>query len=265
MIIASIIIVTKNQKHFLEKTIPTLLNQKIKDQFEIIVVDSGSTDGAREYIEKINKIKLIKISPQGFKFANAFNTNAKEAKGKYLVRLSGDCVPQGDQWLSEIVKSFEDESVGGVFGKYILSGKKGYTYPNFWSASRFPKRKTRYSVKPYPFMGVGFFNLTPDRKVYEFAGGCCAVRKDIWEKRPFNERLLAGEDAEYSWFLHLIGYDVLYSPKIEVLHEHKIDPLGSVKAYSGLDKWSLVFSWEILRYWIGRVLGHDPYKGMYRT
>ena len=48
---ASVIIITKNQKEFLHQTIPTLLSQKFSGSFEIIVVDSGSTDGAVEYVK----------------------------------------------------------------------------------------------------------------------------------------------------------------------------------------------------------------------
>lgn len=264
MIIASIIIITKNQKGFLEKTIPTLLNQKTEGQFEIIVMDSGSEDGAKEYVKKIGSIKLIEIQPENFKFANTFNTGAKTAKGKYLVRLSGDCIPVGTRWLSEIIKGFEDEEVGGVFGKYVISGRAGYTYPNFWPESRFPSKKVRYSIKIYPFIGTSFLNITLSPKIYDFAGGCCAIRKDIWEKRPFNEKLIAGEDAEYSWFLHVIGYDVIYNPNIKVLHEHKIDLVSSARAYSGFSKWSLVFTWEILKYWIIRIFGNDPYSSLAR-
>jgi rhamnosyltransferase len=255
MIIASIIIVTKNQKDFLEKTIPVLLSQKVKEDFEIIIVDSGSKDGAKEYVQKIKSIKLVSITPENFKFANAFNTGAREAKGKYLVRLSGDCTPIGTQWLNEIIKGFEDDLVGGVYGKYVISGRKGYAYPNFWPAWRFPNKKVRHSVKPYPFAA----------NVFDFAGGCCAIRRDIWKQRPFNEKLIAGEDAEYSWFLHVIGYDVVYNPNIKVLHEHKVDPVASARTYSGLEKWNLVFGWEISKYWIKRCFGNDPYRRFNRS
>ena len=262
MILASIIIVTKNQKNFLEKTIPTLLNQKIEEQFEIIVVDSGSRDGAKEYVKKIGSVRLIEIPPENFVYAHAFNLGAMQAKGKYLVRLSGDCIPQGKNWLSEMVKPFDSPKVGGSFGKYILSGKKGFGYPDYWPSWRFPKKQTRYSVKPFLFMGAGLLNFSLGKNVYEFAGGCCAVRKEIWQKRPFNESLLAGEDGEYSWFLHLIGYDIVYNPRAKVIHEHKINIKKSVKTYLGTTKWNWVFNMAIWKYWLQRLKGIDPYKNI---
>ena len=110
-------------------------------------------------------------------------------------------------------------------------------------------------------MGAGVLNFSLGKNVYEFAGGCCAVRKSTWEKRPFNERLLAGEDAEYSWFLHLIGYDIVYNPKAVALHEHKKDLGKTLRTYPGFNKWNWIFNQNIRVYWLKRIfLGEDPYK-----
>lgn len=260
MIIASIIIVTKNQKNFLEKTIPVLKKQ-IQGEYETIVVDPGSTDGAREYCMK-NQVKVVDISPKNFNYAHAFNIGAAQANGTYLVRLSGDCIPLREDWLSEMVKPFKDPKIGGVFGKYVLSGRKGFGYPDYWPAWRFPKKYTVYSVKPFLFMGAGLLNFSLGKNVYEFAGGCCAIRKKIWQKRPFNESLLEGEDAEYSWFLHIIGYDIVYNPKAEVVHEHRVDIRKTIKNILGITKWNWIFNVVIWKYWLQRLKGINSYKNI---
>lgn len=258
--IASIIIVTKNQKSFLEETIPTLLKQKLEEKFEIIVVDSGSTDGAIRYIKTL-PVRLVKYKGS-FNCARAFNLGASKARGKYLVRLSGDCVPQDNLWLKELLAGFLDEKVGGVFGKYIISGKKGYGYPDYWPKSRFPNKLKRYHIKPIFLMGILGIG---GKRAFDFTGGCCAVRKSIWKKRALNEKLIEAEDAEYSWFIHLIGYDIVCNPKAQVLHEHKKNILKTIKNYSGLSKWNIIFAWSIVKYWIQRLAGKDIYKDFYFT
>lgn len=265
---ASIIIITKNQKGHLQKTLPILLSQEFDDKYEIIVVDSGSTDGAIKYIESL-PVHLVKIEPKEFKFAKAFNIGTKNAKGDYLIRLSGDAIPIGDTFLLEMVQSFKDKTVGGVYGMYTITGREGYTYPDFWSADRFPKDITRYKATPTFMMGVNFFGLEfGDDKVREyafnFAGGCCAIRRSVWMKRPFNENLIGGEDAEYAYFLHLIGYNIVCNPEAKVIHEHKIkaNRENSWHGNLGLSIWRWVFNWEIAKYWIQKTLLKDPYSNL---
>jgi glycosyltransferase involved in cell wall biosynthesis len=255
---ASVVIITKNQKNYLQKTLPILLGQDFEGGFEIIVVDSGSKDGAREYVESLG-VRLVNYEGE-FNYARAFNLGASKAKGKFIVRLSGDVIPLKKDFLKQITRPFRDSEVGGTYGRYTISGGKGYGYPDYWPAWRFPKKEKKYHIRSVFLMGVpGIGGL----RVYDFAGGCCAVRREIWEKRGFNERLIAGEDAEYAWFLHLIGYDIVCNPKAVVLHEHKINRSKTARAYLGLNKWNLIFNWEILKYWIGRVSSKDPYQEMH--
>lgn len=157
---------------------------------------------------------------------------------------------------------FADPKVGGTFGKYEISNKSGYTYPDFWPASRFPKQIQRYVITPFFLMGAEVSSFSFGKNMFEFAGGCCAVRRSIWEKRHFNEMLLAGEDAEYSWFLHLIGYDVVCNPKAQVLHEHKINLEKNTRKYINFSNWNFQFKVNIWKYWIERIFGKDRYKNM---
>jgi rhamnosyltransferase len=260
---ASIVVVTKDQKEFLKQTILTLKNQIYKGSYEIIVVDSGSRDGALDFCKK-EKITLVNKSSKNFNYADAFNQGARKAKGRFLVRLSGDAIPIDKNFLQEILLPFSDPKVGVTFGKYIISGKKGYGYPNFWPEWRFPKELKRYVVKPTFLMGAEIFFFSFGKNMFEFAGGCCAIRRSIWEKRGFNEKLTAGEDAEYAWFLHLIGYDIVCNPRAEVLHEHKINLVKTTRKYLGFEKWNFEFKLNIWKHWLRRIIvGVDPYKGMH--
>jgi len=262
----SVIIITKNQKNILQKSLPVLLDQNLKGEYEVIVVDSGSTDGARKYVKSL-PVQLLKIKPKTFNFAKAFNVGAQKAKGKYLIRLSGDVIPIGKNWLNQITRPFRDPETGGVYGVYTITGRKGYGYPDFWPAERFPKKLTKYSVKPTFLMGVNMFgyqfgNDITREKVFNFAGGCCAIREKTWRKRPFNESLFGGEDAEYAWFLHLIGYNIVCNPKAKTIHEHKLNK-SKDKAFlasRGITKWQWIFNWQIIKYWLQRLIFVDPFK-----
>ncbi|MBI2326944.1 glycosyltransferase [Candidatus Curtissbacteria bacterium] len=254
--IASVVVITKNQKDLFKKSLPIILNQKLKGSYEIIVVDSGSTDGAVEYIKSL-PVKLVQIRLEKFNYAFAFNKGASQAKGEYLIRLSGDCIPLRSDFIRELIGSFKDNKVGGAYGKYTISGKKGYGYPSYWPASRFPKELVRYSTKRKMFTGIVEIGKART-EIFNFAGGCCAIRKSIWVKRPFNEKLSEGEDAEYAWFLHTAGYDIVYNPKAVVLHEHKLK--FGYELYKWFKPHNLRFWYEILKYWFLRIFGIDLYR-----
>jgi len=265
----SIVIITKNQKNLLQQLIPAIRKQTCKKTFEIIVVDSGSTDGAAEYL-KTQKVTLVQIQPEEFGYVRAFNIGAKQTLGKYLIRLSGDAIPVGSDWLAKLIKPMENPKIGAVYGKYILSGKFGYNYPNFWTADKFPDRKIIFSVKPDCFMGL-FDNLPLQEKfnrIFLLAGACYTIRKEIWDKRPLNEKVIGGDDAEYAFFLHSLGYDVVYNPQAVVLHEHTIRwnrPVWYTNFMDfGISKWQFVFYREILRAWLDRFVVHKYDQLLYR-
>lgn len=216
----SIIIITKNQKDFLQKSIPILLEQKFEEEYEVIIVDSGSTDGAIDYI-KSKPIKLVEIRPKFFNYAEAFNAGAKVSKGEFLIRLSGDAIPVNENFIEEMIMPFKDPKVGGTYGRYTASGRRGYALPFDWPARRFPEKMTSYSVTPSIIKSL--FSFKHREEITNWAGGCCALRREIWEKRHFNEKITAAEDAEYAVYLHLAGYSIVYNPKAIAVHEHKIN------------------------------------------
>jgi len=89
----SIIIPTFNRAHVIKRAIDSVLNQAFQD-FELIVVDDGSTDGTRELLENTYGTKLRYVYQQNAGVCTARNTGAGLADGKYLIFLDSD------DWLS---------------------------------------------------------------------------------------------------------------------------------------------------------------------
>ena len=107
--------------NFLTKSLKGLLEQSFPlEQFEIIVVDNGSTDGSIEYIEKnYEKVLLIKNN-ENLGFAPANNSAFQIAHGIYFVLLNNDTYPDKD-WLKHLVETAErNDDVGVITGKNIF-------------------------------------------------------------------------------------------------------------------------------------------------
>jgi glycosyltransferase involved in cell wall biosynthesis len=94
MSIVSIVIPAYNNAKFLPEAIESVLDQTYKD-YEIIVVDDGSTDNTKEVLAPyFDKIKYIQQQNQGA--GNARNTGIRHSQGEYIAFLDAD-----DVWLPE--------------------------------------------------------------------------------------------------------------------------------------------------------------------
>lgn len=88
--LVTVYITNHNYEQYVEQSIQSVLNQTMQD-FELIIIDDGSTDNSREIIEEYRCHSNVRILYQDNKGLNATNNVAvKEAKGKYIMRLDAD-------------------------------------------------------------------------------------------------------------------------------------------------------------------------------
>jgi glycosyltransferase involved in cell wall biosynthesis len=209
---ASVVIITKNQRAFLERSLPMLAAQAVPPgaAFEVIVVDSGSTDGAQTVVRAHAPLaRLIEIAPASFGYARAHNLGAAHARGAFLARLSGDAIPQRPDWLRCLLAPFDDPAVAATWGRQILPS--GLRSPLERLAQRL-FYDARRPARTYPRPTLVF-------------GSCMAVRASLWRAHPYDERIPQAED--FAWLVHWQrrGYVGAYVPEATVLHGHD-EPLG---------------------------------------
>jgi glycosyltransferase involved in cell wall biosynthesis len=121
----SVVVPFHNAKTFLPNLLESLLNQNYpKNRYEIVLVDDGSTDGSSNVItEAIERrgemynIKVLRCNEKGGP-ASARNVGIKNSKGEIIAFTDADAIPKKD-WLTELVKGFKDDSIGGVTGKVV--------------------------------------------------------------------------------------------------------------------------------------------------
>ena len=114
----SVLILTKNGGHQLQSCLQAVYSQTAVGQAEVIVVDSGSTDGTLEFVKRF-PVRLQQIPPESFHHARTRNFIANLATGKILVFLSQDAIPSSGSWLQAISANLDDPAVGAVYGRQI--------------------------------------------------------------------------------------------------------------------------------------------------
>src|SRR5208282_394442 len=115
-VIASIIILTKNEGANIGRCLEAVYGQSVDFPFEVLVIDSGSTDRTAEVVGTY-PVRLLKIGAEEFHHARTRNLAAAASSGKYLVFLSGDALPADDGWLSALVRNFDDAGIAAVYGR----------------------------------------------------------------------------------------------------------------------------------------------------
>jgi GT2 family glycosyltransferase len=114
----SVIVLNWNGKQFLKDCFTTIFSQDYPD-FEVIMVDNGSTDGSQEYVKQsFPHVKLIE-NPTNYGFAKANNQGMDASSGRYVVCLNND-IKLEKNFLSELVKTAKSgERIGMVAPKMV--------------------------------------------------------------------------------------------------------------------------------------------------
>jgi len=120
----SVIIVNYNGRSYLNNCLGALKTQSFAD-FEVILVDNGSTDGSLEYIEReYPAVRVIK-NTVNCGFARGNNQGIEAARGKYILTLNNDTVAD-PHWIAELVRAAEsDERIGMCASKICLANEPG--------------------------------------------------------------------------------------------------------------------------------------------
>lgn len=196
----SIIIRTYNEEKHIGNLLRAIDKQDYKNH-EIILVDSDSTDKtlaiAREF-----PVKIVNIEKRDFTFGYALNVGCRVAKGRYLVFVSAHIIPVDEKWLSNLIASFNDKKVAMVYGRQM-----GNHQSKFSEKRDFQRLFSSSSLDPK--VSLNYANNANS-----------AIRKDLWEKRPFDEYLFGLEDIDWAKDMRNKGYLVHYEPKAAVYHIH---------------------------------------------
>jgi len=208
----SVIILTKNAGSRFEEIMNTILNQKFDGNFEIVVVDSGSTDNTLEIAEKYNA-RIFKIKPDEFHHSRTRNFGAERSKGKILVYLTQDALPLNNHWLNNLLTPLNNRDVAVVYGRQVVypnaKPMDAFFYSYFYPDTRkiLTKEDTNDPRKFY--LGNIFISDV-----------CSAIKRDVWETIRFRDEIFMSEDKDFALRVLKAAYKIVYEPKAAVYHSH---------------------------------------------
>jgi GT2 family glycosyltransferase len=223
----SIIIPHLNGKHHLDDCLGSLRRQTFTD-FEVIVVDNGSTDGSQAYIkDNFPEVKILELD-KNMGFTGACIAGYKVSKGDLVVLLNND-TEVDDQWLETLVNSFERvPEAGSVASKMLLFDQHNmiHTAGDYYRADGIPGNRGVWQQDSGQYDNETF--------VFSACGGAAAYRRTMLEEIGFLDEdfFFSCEDIDLAWRINLTGYRVLYNPKAVVYHKLKASGgSGSLSSY----------------------------------
>ncbi|MBW4032836.1 MAG: glycosyltransferase family 2 protein [Acidobacteria bacterium] len=117
---ATVSILTFNGEAYLERIITALEGQDYAGSTEILVVDSGSTDGTLGILARHPQVRVHSIPNSEFGHGRTRNLVAQLATGELVAYLTHDAVPVGSGWLSALLAPMiDDERIAAVVGRQI--------------------------------------------------------------------------------------------------------------------------------------------------
>lgn len=204
----SIIIRTKNESKWIAYCLKSLENQEFDGEFEVIVVDSGSTDNTLEIVQLVYpSAKIVSPSDPVYlpgKFIN-YGLAEASAEADYVIILSAHCVPTTNQWLKGMVQSIEISD--GVVGAYC---------------KQIPFRSTNFENKRDLVNSFGDEVIIKSKDAF-FHNAASIVSTETLKRFPFSASAKHIEDRLWAEKVLWAGLKIKYDPSISVIHEHGLN------------------------------------------
>jgi rhamnosyltransferase len=214
----SVAIPTKNGGARFGECLAAIRAQILDRPYEIVVIDSGSTDSTLRYCREFG-VRLLEIDPASFNHGLTRNQAIAAAEGEYVALLTHDAVPLGTDWLQRLVDAL-DETPGaaGAYGQQVM--RADVTPYQRWRLEQWAATRQARVVQQIAD-GAAFERLTPLEKLalvaFDDVNSC--IRRRVWETIPF-ARVEFGEDIDWGLRVLRAGHAIVYEPRARVEHSH---------------------------------------------
>ncbi|MBL8094376.1 MAG: glycosyltransferase family 2 protein [Anaerolineales bacterium] len=266
----SILLLTLNGGDRLREALAAIRAQEGAEPFEILAIDSGSTDQTLATLHAFAD-RIHTIPPVAFGHGRTRNLAARLAQGEWLVFLSQDAVPAGPRWLATLTQGLTEPGVAAVFGRQVPPPDVGPIETFFLN----------YTYPPHPFEQSKLRRVQGGIGRIFFSNVNAAIRKAVLLEHPFPDDVIMSEDQAFGRAALEAGHIVRYEPEAAVQHGHRyslsqlfrrnFDSGYSLREISG-DPWRNVIALgagyvraEIIHLWRAGLALWIPYAVLYEV
>lgn len=222
----SIFIPTRDHYKDLKRCLDSILSRTSYSNYEIIIIDNGSTEPdtlayLKELSVKFSKIRIVKDNSK-FNYSKLNNKAAKIATGEYYLLLNNDVEIIQKDWLNVLVSKFCLPLIGIVGCKLLYPDNRiqhaGVVVGGYYTAFHNNKFDDSHSS--------GYFgNLILDREVSAVTGACLLIKAKLFESLNGLDELnfaVSFNDVDLCLRARKFGYKVLWTPDVTLFHYESV-------------------------------------------
>ena len=206
-IIASIVIAVFNDERHIGQCLQSVLNQSLpRAQYEVIVVDDGSTDRSGEIVRQFPGVTYVRQDNAGP--STARNTGIILAKGVFIAFADSDCICP-PAWLETFIRYLRQHPEAGGIGSGQVSPPDDSAFG----------RALQGFLETAGLLG-GYVKIEIVATETDHNASCNVMyrRKALLEIGGFRHKLFPGEDVDLDKRLVEQGYTIWFCPEIPVQH-----------------------------------------------
>jgi rhamnosyltransferase len=192
--------------------------QRVDRKVEMLVIDSGSTDGSAELARR-HGARVVEMPREEFSHGGTRNRLMELSRGEHVAFLTQDSVPAGPGWLAALLGGFEGD-IALVCGPYLPRP----------DASPMVRRELNEYFASFGGARVDRGPLAGASPAAFFSSANGAVARWAWERVPFRPIAYA-EDQQLACDMLAAGFAKAYVPEAAVVHSHDHPPCRALQRY----------------------------------
>ena len=187
--LVSIVIPTRDKFDLISLCLHTVLDKTSYPNFEVIVVDNGSTDPRVKQLYRDVSSESVRVIEANipFNFSKLVNKGVAESRGSIVLLLNNDIEVLHDDWLKELVSHAVRNGVGAVGAKLLYPDGRAQHNGVIIGIGGVAGHSHKFFDKDHP----GYFGRAQlHQELSGVTGACLAIKREAWDAvQGFDEQL----------------------------------------------------------------------------